>query len=77
MAAVETYNAAEQIDQLEDYDAEPLVINTPGGVVNLQTGEIVPHEVSQRFLKIAGATPNYGRAVSNVASLFKRLVRGR
>ena len=60
VAAVETYNAAEQIDQLEDYDAEPLVINTPGGVVNLQTGEIVPHEVSQRFLKIAGATPTTG-----------------
>ena len=38
------FNAAECIDKIEDYDAHPLLLNTPGGVVDLKSGEMAPHD---------------------------------
>ena len=51
------FNAAECIDKIEDYDAHPLLLNTPGGVVDLKSGEMAPHDRSRKFLRVAGATP--------------------
>jgi len=41
----------------DEWDADPWLINTAGGVMDLQTGRMRPHERSDRMTKIARATP--------------------
>ena len=41
----------------DEWDADPWLINTAGGVMDLQTGRMRPHERSDRMTKIATATP--------------------
>ncbi len=41
----------------EEWDADPWLLNTPGGVVDLKTGRQRPHERSDRMTKITTATP--------------------
>lgn len=36
------------------FDAEPDLLNTPAGVVDLRTGELLPHEPSRYMTRIAG-----------------------
>ena len=44
---------------IEHFDADPWVINSPGGLVNLRSGELMPHDRAQLCMKMAGAAP-YG-----------------
>ena len=57
---VSKFNRGDRVDQFEKYDAEHLLLNTPAGVVDLETGHVAAHDRSQRFLKIAGAAPDSG-----------------
>jgi putative DNA primase/helicase len=41
----------------EEWDADLFALNTPGGVVNLKTGRLRPHERADRMTKLATATP--------------------
>lgn len=41
----------------DEWDADPWLINTAGGVMDMQTGRMRPHERSDRMTKIATATP--------------------
>ena len=41
----------------EEWDAEVWLLNTPGGVVDLRTGRVRPHDRLDRMTKIATATP--------------------
>jgi putative DNA primase/helicase len=41
----------------EEWDADPWLLNTPGGVVDLVTGAIRAHRREDRMTKIATATP--------------------
>ena len=41
----------------EEWDADPWLLNTPGGVVDLKTGRKRPHERADRMTKITTATP--------------------
>ena len=41
----------------EEYDAHPLELNTPGGIVNLQTGELMPSNPHKLHTKTTTATP--------------------
>jgi putative DNA primase/helicase len=41
----------------EEWDADPWLLNTPGGVVDLKTGRQRPHDRSDRMTKITTATP--------------------
>lgn len=41
----------------EEWDADPWLLNTPGGVVDLKTGRMRPHERVDRMTKITTATP--------------------
>ena len=59
---VTRFNRAARVDQFEDYDQSQLSINTPTGVVRLDTGDVAGHDRSQKFLKIAGAGPATGAA---------------
>ena len=42
----------------DEWDADPWLLNTPGGVVDLKTGRMRPHERADRMTKITTATPN-------------------
>jgi putative DNA primase/helicase len=41
----------------EEWDADPWLLNTPGGALNLHTGLLTPHERTDRSTKITTATP--------------------
>mgnify|MGYP000317102185 CR=1 FL=1 len=41
----------------DEWDADIWLINTPGGVVDLRTGRMRPHDRADRMTKIATATP--------------------
>jgi putative DNA primase/helicase len=41
----------------EVFDANEWLINTPGGIVDLRTGELFPHDKKQLMTQMAGATP--------------------
>ncbi len=41
----------------DEWDADPWLLNTPGGVVDLKTGRMRPHERADRMTKITTATP--------------------
>ncbi len=40
------------------FDADPWLLNTPGGVVNLRSGRLRPHNPDDMLTKVAGATPS-------------------
>lgn len=39
------------------FDTDPLVLNTPGGVVDLRTGKLRPHEPGEMLTKVSAVTP--------------------
>jgi putative DNA primase/helicase len=41
----------------DEWDAEPFALNTPGGVVDLKSGRLRPHDRANRMTKLATATP--------------------
>lgn len=41
----------------DEWDADPWLLNTPGGVVDLKTGRMRPHERADRMTKVTTATP--------------------
>lgn len=46
------------IRQASEFDAEPHIINTPSGIVDLKTGEISPHFPQANCTKITKCAPN-------------------
>lgn len=46
----------------DEWDADAWLLNTPGGVVDLRTGNLRPHQRSERMTKLARATPRSGAA---------------
>ena len=41
----------------DEWDGDPWLANTPGGVINLRTGQVRPHNREDRMTKITTATP--------------------
>lgn len=41
----------------EQWDGDPWLLNTPGGVVDLKTGRVRPHDRADHMTKLATATP--------------------
>lgn len=66
LASFATLSAVERMAQSdprharrpEDFDADPWVINTPGGVVDLRTGIIRPHEPGDLHTKATAVAPD-------------------
>lgn len=42
---------------VEQWDADPWLLNTPGGAVDLRTGDLLRHESGRYLTKITGASP--------------------
>jgi putative DNA primase/helicase len=59
VAAVERLARADRrhAATVDIWDSDPWLLNTPGGVVDLRTGELKPHERTGYLTKIAAATP--------------------
>ncbi|WPB83098.1 phage/plasmid primase, P4 family [Sediminicoccus rosea] len=59
VAAVERMARSDprHVREAELFDADPWALNTPGGVVDLRTGELRPHRQSDHFTKVTGSTP--------------------
>lgn len=47
----------------DDFDADPWVLNTPSGVVDLRTGELKPHDPKGYHTRITRVGPKPGRPV--------------
>jgi P4 family phage/plasmid primase-like protien len=43
---------------LDDLDARPYELNTPGGIVDLRTGQLAPHDSAHLHTRIANCTPD-------------------
>ena len=48
--------------ELEQLDADPFILNTPGGIVDLKTGAISPHDPKKLCSCITRATPAKGES---------------
>jgi hypothetical protein len=60
VAAVERLATADRrlAATTDQWDADPWLLNTPGGVVDLRSGEIHPHQLSDYMTKITDVAPN-------------------
>jgi putative DNA primase/helicase len=47
---------------VEAFDNDPWVFNTPDGLVDLRTGELLPHDKNRLCMRLAGASPQPGIA---------------
>ncbi|MCB2136630.1 MAG: hypothetical protein KDE08_11925 [Rhodobacteraceae bacterium] len=43
--------------RIADWDAHPMLLNTPGGIVDLATGEIVPSDPTRHLTQLTDASP--------------------
>jgi P4 family phage/plasmid primase-like protien len=67
MAAASTVAAIEKLARsdrrhaltADNWDANPWLLNTPAGIVNLETGEIGPHDPAQLMTKCTAAAPGH------------------
>jgi putative DNA primase/helicase len=41
----------------DEFDSDPMLLNTPGGIVDLSTGELHPHDRRRLMTQMAGAAP--------------------
>jgi len=65
LASAATVSAVERLARadrthaagIDEWDADPWRLNTPGGLVDLKSGSILPHDRSQLITKITTATP--------------------
>lgn len=65
LASSATFSAVEKVARsdpqhaatVEEWDADAWALNTPGGVVDLRTGQMRPHRRQDRMTRVATATP--------------------
>jgi putative DNA primase/helicase len=62
------------------FDADPMRLNTPGGVVNLRTGHMTPHSAADLFTKVTtvapgGKCPKFLRFLLQITKRDKETVR--
>lgn len=64
IAAVERIAKSDRVHAatLDMWDSDPWLLNTPGGVVDLRTGAISPHDRSLYMTKITAVSPERGTA---------------
>ena len=61
VAAIERLAQADRVHaaRTETFDADPWLLNTPGGTVDLRSGEMRSHKRSDYITKITAATPDF------------------
>jgi putative DNA primase/helicase len=61
---------------VEIWDADPWLLNTPGGVVDLRTGEMRPGEPEDYMTKITAVAPDKGCSIKLWLSVLRRSMSG-
>jgi putative DNA primase/helicase len=67
IASARTISSVERLGQcdqrivavVDQWDADPWLLNTPGGTVDLRTGELRPHRQGDFITKVTGVTPDW------------------
>lgn len=81
ITAMVRLNEAYMIASAKQFNADPWLLNTPSGVVDLKTGEIMPHDGKYRITACtaiapeAGATPMFDAFLSKVFCGDTELIR--
>ncbi len=57
----------------DDLDADPFLLNCRNGVVDLRTGELLPHDPALLLTKLAGAAYHHGAAGPQFARFLERV----
>ena len=60
----------------EQWDADPWLLNTPGGVVDLRTGEMRPGEPEDYMTKITAVAPDKGCSIELWLRVLRRSMGG-
>src|SRR5262249_36251285 len=78
VAAVERLARADRrlAGTVEQWDADPWLLNTPGGVVDLRTESLRPHRPDDYMTKIAGVAPNASCPIGTWLRFLDRVMGG-
>jgi P4 family phage/plasmid primase-like protien len=60
----------------EHLDADHFLLNTPGGIVNLMSGELLPHRPDARMTKMTAVAPDRSRPASRWRQFLKEATGG-
>lgn len=60
----------------EDYDADPWLLNTPGGIVDLRTGEVTPHSYKGNCTKITACPVDFHAKTDMWAAFLDHITGG-
>ncbi|MGV0986616.1 MAG: phage/plasmid primase, P4 family [Limnohabitans sp.] len=60
----------------DEWDADQWLINTPGGVVNLRTGDLKAHDRADRMTKVSSATLSSGEACPTWLQFLEQATAG-
>jgi putative DNA primase/helicase len=58
---------------IDQWDADPWLLNTPGGVVDLRTGKLQSHHPNNYMTKLAGATPDASCSTPHWHGFLRRI----
>ena len=84
IASAKTVAAVERLAQadrrlaatVDQWDADPWVLNTPGGIIDLRSGEIRKHDPLAFLTKITGTGPDDKQPTPTWRSFLKRIIGG-
>ena len=58
------------------WDADPWLLNTPGGVIDLRSGEQRPHDATDYMIKIAGTAADASCPIASWLEILDRVTNG-
>jgi putative DNA primase/helicase len=61
---------------VEQWDADPWLLNTPGGTVELKSGKIRPHDPADHLTKITSVTPDASCSIVRWRAFLERVTNG-
>jgi putative DNA primase/helicase len=61
---------------VDQWDADPWLLNTPGGVIDLRTGQTRPHRPDDYMTKLTGVAPNASCSISTWLQFLDRVTGG-
>lgn len=84
IASAKTVSAVERLAQadrkiaatVDQWDADPWLLNTPGGTFDLRTGDMRNHETSDYITKVAGIAPDSNCQTENWKRFLHRVCGG-
>jgi putative DNA primase/helicase len=85
VASAKTIAAVERLAQadrriaatVDEWDADPWILNTPGGTINLRSGDQWTHRPDNRLTKITGVAPDSACPTPLWNSFLERITDGR